>query len=90
MLSANRHFKSVFSSDNYDPSFKLLKETTEALLLNFASWLIVPYNAEFCMDELLASLYPHLSMAPGPDGIHNQMLSYLPATGKEFLLSLCN
>jgi potassium voltage-gated channel Eag-related subfamily H protein 8 len=60
------------------------------MLLNFASWLIVPYNGEFCIDELLASLYPHLSVAPGPDVIHTQVLSYPPATGEELLLSLCN
>jgi hypothetical protein len=30
------------------------------------------------------------SMSPGPDGICNQMLSHVPSTGKEFLLSRYN
>jgi hypothetical protein len=84
------HFTSVFCSNNYNPSFKLLKETTKALLLNFASWLTELYSAEFHMAELLVALHPYHNMAPGPDGIHNQMLSQLPPTGKELLLSVCN
>jgi hypothetical protein len=35
--SIARHFASVFSSANHDPSFQLLKDNTEALLLDFAS-----------------------------------------------------
>jgi hypothetical protein len=43
-LGAN--FTSVFCSNSYDPSFKLLKETTNTLRLNFASWL-----TELCMMQ---------------------------------------
>jgi hypothetical protein len=31
------HVTSVFSTDNYDPAFKLLKDNAEALPLNFFS-----------------------------------------------------
>jgi hypothetical protein len=37
------HFTYVFSLDTYDPSFKLLKDNTEALLLNFISWFTQSY-----------------------------------------------
>jgi hypothetical protein len=85
------HFTSchALSSGNYNP-FKLMKENTEALPLNFASWLTELYNSEFCMEELLAVLHSCQTMTPGPNGIHNQMLSHLSPTCKEFLLSMYN
>jgi hypothetical protein len=42
------------------------------------------------MDELLAALDRCRNTSPGPDGIHNQMLSHLPPAGREFLLSMYN
>jgi hypothetical protein len=41
------------------------------------------------MDELLA-IGRSRNTSPGPDGIHNQMLSHLSPSAKEFLLSLFN
>jgi hypothetical protein len=49
------HFTSVFNSNNYDPSFKLLKETTETLPLNFFSRFTEPYKAVLHVDELLVT-----------------------------------
>jgi hypothetical protein len=42
------------------------------------------------MDELLAALERHHNTSPGPDGIYNCILTHLPSTGKEFLLSMYN
>lgn len=39
------HITSVFSSNNYDPSFKLLKENREAFPQNSDSWVAELYNA---------------------------------------------
>jgi hypothetical protein len=80
----------LFSSSNYDHSFKLLKEDTEALLLNFASWPAEPYTEEFYIDELLAVLHPSHSVTPGLNSIHDQMFSHLPPRGRKFLLSMYN
>lgn len=78
------HFNSVCSSDSYNPAFKCLKDKAEALLLMFSSWLAEPYNDLFSMDELLAALDSCRNMSPGPDGIHNEMLTHLPPLGKDF------
>jgi hypothetical protein len=40
------------------------------------------------MDELLLAIGRSCNTSPGPDGIHNQMLSHLSPSAKEFLLSL--
>jgi hypothetical protein len=58
------------------------------LLLDFASWLVELYNAEFSMDKLLSALDSCQNTSPGPDTLHNLMLSPLPPTGMECLLSV--
>lgn len=84
------HFSLIVltSSDNYEPSFKILKYRAEPLLLNFASQLTELCSAPFNLDELLTALEHYHSTSPGPNGIHNLILSHLPPTGKEFLLSM--
>lgn len=76
----------LLARGNSDPSFELLKDNAEPLLLNFVSLLIEPYNASFSMDKLLGVLDNCCSTSAGPDGIENQVLSHLPSTGKAFLL----
>jgi hypothetical protein len=62
----------------------------EALLLNFSSWFTEAYTAPFSMDELLVPFQCSGNTSPGPDGIHNFMLSHLSQAGREFLLSMYN
>jgi hypothetical protein len=42
------------------------------------------------MDEILLAVGLSRNTSPGPDGIHNQMLSHLSPSAKEFFLSLFN
>jgi hypothetical protein len=79
-----------FYSDNYDPSFKLLKDDADALSQNFSSWLAGPYKVKFSMDELVTASHCYCTMSPSLNSIHNQMPSHLPPTSKEFQLSIYN
>jgi hypothetical protein len=42
----------VCSSSNYDPSFRAIVDSAEALRLNFSSCVAEAYNTPFSMDEL--------------------------------------
>jgi hypothetical protein len=42
------------------------------------------------VDELLVALECCYNTSPGFDNIHNEMLSHLPSTSREFLLCICN
>jgi hypothetical protein len=81
-------FSLVCSSENYDPCLGAIKNSTETLRLNFTPRRTEAYNTTNSMDELLAALERCRNTSPGPDGIHNEMLSHLPPAGKEFLLSI--
>jgi hypothetical protein len=48
------------------------------------------YNVPFSMDERLLAIGRPRNTSSGPDGIHNQILSHLSPSAKEFLLSLFN
>jgi hypothetical protein len=83
-------FSLVCSSDNYDSSFSVIKDSAETLPLNFTLCVTEPYNTTFSMDKLLAALELCCSMSPGPNGIHNEMRCHLPLAGKDFVLSMYN
>jgi potassium voltage-gated channel Eag-related subfamily H protein 8 len=83
-------FSTVCSSDNYDPDFRAIKNNAETLPFNFTNRVAEAFDAIFTMDELHAALDRCCNKSPGPDGIHNEMLSHLPLAGKQFLLSVYN
>lgn len=80
----------VFSSHNYSSSFKLLKDNAEVLPLiwHLRFWRHIIYH--LIRKKLLTALGRCSNMSSGPLGIYNQMVSYLPPTGGEFLLSMYN
>jgi hypothetical protein len=72
----------VFSSDNYDPRFRVIENSTESFPLNFTHRVTGAYNTTFSMDELHVELERCRNTSPGPDGVHSEMLSHLPPAGK--------
>jgi hypothetical protein len=83
-------FTSCFRAEKYDPSFKLLKDSTEALALNLTSQFVELYNAPCGMGKLLTALEHCHSMSSGPTGIHPQLLSHLLPTSDKFPWSMYN
>jgi hypothetical protein len=51
---------------------------------------LVASFAPSSMDELLLAIGRSRNTSPGPDGIHDQLLSRLSPSAKEFLLSVFN
>jgi hypothetical protein len=82
-------FASASSSDRYDPTFLSIEDNAETSPLHFNSQNLERYDAPFSMDQLL-SIGRSRNTSPGPDAIHNQMLSHISPSAKEFLLSLFN
>jgi hypothetical protein len=83
------HFTSCFRSQKYDPLLKLLKDNTQALLLNLTSQFVEPYSAPCGMGKLLTALEHCHNMSSDPNGVHTQLLSHLPKS-KKFPLSMYN
>jgi hypothetical protein len=69
-------------------SFRILNGDAEAFPLNSSLRFFEVYNVQFSTDELLPALECRSNTSHGPNGIHVQMLTYLPPAGKEFLLSV--
>jgi hypothetical protein len=81
-------FASVSSFDRYDPTFLRIKDNAERSPLHFNYQNLECYNPPLSMDEFLLAIGRSRNTSPGPDAIHNQMLSHLSPSAKEFLLSL--
>ena len=66
-------------------NFALLQDANKLMGLGDSSWQEVSLPE---LDGVLASLNSH--SAPGPDGVHNQMLQHLPQDGRMLLLRIVN
>ena len=84
------HYENVSSSLSYSSSFLERKRRLESLGLDFKSDGGENYNTAFSMLELTSALALSKCTSPGPDGIHNLMLKYLPERALQFLLKLFN
>ena len=78
------------SSDNYSTEFTKIKSRQEKENLNFKSDNSEDYNLPFTLRELSESINKSHDTAPGPDGIHYQLLKHLPNDTKSLLLSIFN
>lgn len=75
---------SFLSSDNYNPSFKILKDFPEQLLINFTSQLSEPCSTPCSLDKLLTALNHYDSTSPGPSCVHYLILSHLHLQARSF------
>jgi potassium voltage-gated channel Eag-related subfamily H protein 8 len=90
VITTASSFSMVCRYDNYDPRFRVFKDSAKIFPLNFAPRVTEANNNTFSMDEFLTPLERCRNTSPGPDGIQNEMLSHLPPTGKEFILCIHN
>lgn len=85
-----KSFASNSSSQNYTSSFLKHKTKAEKTKVNFNSDNTETYNKPFTTTELDSAISKGKSTAPGPDGIHNDMLKHLNSSSREHLLELFN
>src|SRR5207253_4355361 len=76
--------------EHYDPNFLRGKRREEAKVLHFPPDNTKDYNLLFTLPELDYALEKAMDTAPGPDGIHYQIIKHLSPDAKEYLLSLYN
>ena len=78
---ANKHaaaFTDNSSSTHYSATFQAIKEQEEKNKINFTSDNTEVYNKPFRLRDLRLSIMKAKPRAPGPDGIHNNLLKHLP------------
>jgi hypothetical protein len=63
---------SVCNSDNCDYIFRVLKDDAKTVFLQFSSWVVQVYNADFNIDELLTALEHYCNISPGPNSVPNR------------------
>ena len=83
-------FAEKSSSNNYKPSFQLLKGKIKRKKVNFSTRHHYDYNTKFYMQELKQSLNKSKDTSGTPDGIHYQMIKHLPETSLQILLDIYN
>ena len=66
------------SSAHYSATFQTIKEQEERVKIDFTSDNSKVYNKPFWLRDLRRSIMKAKPRAPGPDGIHNNMLKHLP------------
>ena len=79
--SANEHaaaFTDKYSFADYSATFKAIKEQEEKVKIDFTSDNTEVYNKPFQLRDLRRSIMKAKPRAPGPDGIHNNLLKHLP------------
>jgi hypothetical protein len=81
-------FTTVYISGNCNPDLGAIRNMAETLPLNLTPSGAESYDAIFTMDGLLTALDRCRNKFPGPDSIHNEMLSHLPLAGKKYQLSV--
>ena len=77
---ANEH-AAVFtdnSSAHYSATFQAIKKQEERVKIDFTSDNTEVYNKPFRLGDLRRSIMKAKPRAPGPDGIHNNLLKHLP------------
>ena len=90
---ANEH-ESVFmdnsSSAHYSAKFQAIKEQEEKVKIDFTSNNTEVYNKPFRLRDLRRSIMKAKPRAPGPDGIHNNLLKHLPEDILKILKEILN
>ena len=84
------HFHRVSSESNYPSPFLTIKEVAEREVLDFSTSEHFAYNDRFSLIELENAEKKCRNTAPGPDGIHYQMLKHLHPRMKGHLLNIYN
>ena len=78
------------SSNNYKKQFQKHKAQEEKIKLDFSSSENENYNEPFTISELKLCINDLSNTAPGPDGIHNQIIQRLPDETLHVLLKIYN
>ena len=90
---ANEHaavFTDNSSSAHYSATFQAIKEQEEKVKIDFISDNTQVYNKPFRLRDLRRSIMKAKPRAPGPDGIHNNLLKHLPEDTLEILKEILN
>ena len=78
------------SSAHYSATFQAIKEQDEKVRIDFTSDNTEVYNKPFRLRHLKRSLLKAKPRAPGPDGIHNNLLKHLPEDTLKILKDILN
>lgn len=84
------NFQFFSSNENYSPSFLNFKKMEETQTIDFSTNTLEPYNSKFSKSELVTVMKTLKNSTPGPDQIHNLMLSNLPDTMITNILNMFN
>ena len=90
---ANEHaaaFTYNSSSAHYSARFQEIKEQDEKDWIDFTSDNTEVYNKPFRLRDLRRSILKAKPRAPGPDGIHNNLLKHLPGDTLKILKNILN
>ena len=90
---ANKHtaaFTDNSSSTHYSATFQAIKEQEEKIKIDFTSDNTEVYNKPFRLRDLRRSIMKAKPRAPGPDGIHNNLLKHLPEDTLKILKEILN
>ena len=90
---ANEHaavFTDKSSSAHYSTTFQAIKEQEEKVKIDFISDNTEVYNKSFRLRDLRRSIMKAKPRAPGPDGIHNNLLTHLPEETLKILKEILN
>ena len=81
----------ISSTTNYHPDFQIIKHNIELTNLGENTENNYIHNQNFSMSELNNAINSLKSnKAPGPDTIHNKMITHLPEQTKNYLLMFFN
>jgi ribonuclease HI len=84
-------FAKISSEESFPASFLRHKRSSEGENLDFSiDGVGLPYNDQFSFQEFISSLSKCKNTAPGPDGIHYEMIKRAHHTTHYFILSLFN
>ena len=90
---ANKHaaaFTDNSSSAHYSVRFQTIKAQDERARIDFTSDNTEVYNKRFRLRDLRRSISKAKPCAPGPDGIHNNLLKHLPGDTLKILKEILN
>ena len=78
------------SSAHYSARFQIIKAQDERARIDFTSKNTEVYNKPFRLRYLRCSILEAKPRAPGPDGIHNNLLKHLPEDTLKILKEILN
>ena len=91
--TANEHaavFTDNSSSAHCSATFQAIKEQEEKVKTGFTSDNTIVCNKHYRLRDLLRSIIKAKPCAPGPDGIHNNLLKHLPEDTLKILKNILN